>query len=71
MQDIIKNGSKTPRIDSCIYKTLMFLISSQKIWIVTFFSHVFDLGENREISNENQLVYFKSTLTKGNKAKRL
>ena len=58
MQEIIRNGSKTSRIGSYIYKTLIFLISRQEIWIITFFSHVFDLGENREFSNENQLVYF-------------
>ena len=67
MQEIIRYGSKTSRIGSYIYKTLIFLISRQEIWINTFFSHVFNIGENREFSNKNQLVYFESTLRKGKK----
>ena len=68
VQEIIRSGFKTPRIGSYSNKTLIFLISWQKIWISVFFSDIFHLGEIREISNENQLVCFEPTLTKGMKS---
>ena len=68
VQEIIRSGFKTPRIGSYSNKTLIFLISRQKIRISVFFSDIFHLGEIREISNENQLVCYKSTLTKGMKS---